>query len=166
MDRRAHLPSLDRTPLAHLSEGGAHAIVGYQLAQATLVTDQLYAEHVGRPLGLRRVEFTILALVQGNPGVTARQLARVLAVTPPNIATWLAGLESRGLISRERSGADARMQHLQLTPRGGELADRAAAALVEGEHAALAVLSGAERAMLLELLHKVALTRRRLDREG
>jgi len=153
--------SEERTPLARLSEGGAHAIVGYQLAQAAIVTKQVFDERVGHRGGLRRVEFTILALVQGNPDVTARQLARALAVTPPNIAIWLDKLESRGLVARERSASDARMQHVRLTPRGKALVERSVQTLLEGESEALAVLSAAERAMLVELLHKVALSRRK-----
>lgn len=163
MPHRTRLRSEERTPLARLSEGGAHAIVGYQLAQAAIVTNQVFDERVGRG-GLRRVEFTILALVQGNPDVTARQLARALAVTPPNIAIWLDKLESRGLVARERSTSDARMQHVRLTGRGKALVERSAQSLLEGEGEALAVLSAAERAMLVELLHKVALARRRPDK--
>jgi DNA-binding MarR family transcriptional regulator len=155
----------DRTPLARLSEGGAHAIVGYQLAQAAIVTSQVFDERVGRG-GLRRVEFTILALVQSNPGVTARQMARALAVTPPNIAIWLDKLGSRGLVTRERSTSDARMQHVRLTARGRALVDRSVQLLLDGEREALGVLSTAEHAMLVELLHKVALSRRRPDKAG
>ena len=156
------LATEDRTPLTRLREGGAHAIVGYQLAQAAIVTNQVFDEQVGHLRGgLRRVEFTILALVQGNRDVTARQLARALAVTPPNIAIWLDKLESRGLIARERSVSDARMQHVRLTARGTALVDRSVQALLEGERAALDGLSAAERAMLVELLHKVALSRRK-----
>ena len=81
-----------------------HGIVGYQLAQAAIVTDQVFDERMGHAnTGLRRVEFTILALVQANPGVSARSLARALAVTLPNIAIWIDKLESRGLVERERS---------------------------------------------------------------
>ena len=164
MPLRAPLRSEDRTPLARLSEGGAHAIVGYQLAQAAIVTNQVFDDRVGQRGGLRRVEFTILALVQGNPDVTARQLARALAVTPPNIAIWLDKLESRGLVARERSTSDARMQHVRLTSRGKTLVERSVLSLLEGEREALAVLSGAERAMLVELLHKVALARRKPEK--
>jgi DNA-binding MarR family transcriptional regulator len=164
MPRQPTLRTEDRTPLARLSEGGAHAIVGYQLAQAAIVTNQVFDERVGHRGGLRRVEFTILALVQSNPGVTARQLARALAVTPPNIAIWLDKLESRGLVARERSTSDARMQHVRLTSRGAALVERSVQALLEGEQAALGALSLAERAMLVELLHKVALSRRKPDR--
>ena len=160
MTRRANIPKADRTPLAQVAEAGVHAIVGYQLAQATIVTDQVFHDRVGRDGGLRRVEFTVLALVQGNPDVTARQLARALAVTPPNIAIWLDRLEQRGLVARQRSARDARVQHIRITRSGAALVDGSTRQLLEGEQAALSTLSAAERAMLVELLHKVALARK------
>lgn len=158
--RKPAVPAADRTPHAHLAEGAAHPLVGYQIAQAALVTDQVFDERVGRNGGLRRVEFTILALVQANPGVSARQLAKALAVTPPNIAVVLDRLEQRGLVERSRSAHDARVQHVRLTAEGTALTDRAAQRLREGEQAMLAALTAAERAMLVELLHKVARLRR------
>jgi DNA-binding MarR family transcriptional regulator len=163
MSRKPAIPEAERTPQAQLSEAGMHAIVGYQLAQAAIVTNQVFDERVGRDGKLRRVEFTILALVQGNPDVTARQLARALDVTPPNIATWIDRLESRGLVSRTRSDSDARMQHIRITRAGAALVERSIRLLHEGEQSALAGLSAAERAMLVELLHKVALSRRRAE---
>jgi hypothetical protein len=44
------------------------------------------------------------------------------------------------------------------------LVNRSVQSLLEGEHAALDALSAAERAMLVELLHKVALSRRKPDK--
>jgi DNA-binding MarR family transcriptional regulator len=161
MSRKVTPAEEDRTPLARLSEAGMHGILGYQLAQAAIVADQVFDESLGRDGGLRRVEFTILALVQGNPDVTARQLARALAVTPPNIAVWLDRLESRGLVTRTRSTADARLQHVRITRSAATMVDRSIRRVLHGEQAALATLSAAERAMLIELLHKVALTRKR-----
>lgn len=166
MTRPPALPPAERTPSAQLSEAGLRAIVGYQLAQATIVTDQIFDEQVGTPGGLRRVEFTLLALVQANPDVSARQLARALSVTPPNIAIWLDRLESRGLVARTRSASDARVQHVRLTDDGAGWVETATAKLRQAEQAALASLSAAERAMLVELLHKVALARRRTDKGG
>jgi DNA-binding MarR family transcriptional regulator len=160
MPRTQIIPDADRTPQARLSEGAMHGITGYQIAQAAIVTDQVFAQRVGAGGDLRPVEFTLLALVQANRGVTARQLARALAVTPPNIAIWLDKLESRGLIARTRSEKDARMQHVSTTRKGAVLVNRSALQLIEGEAEALASLSPAERAMLVELLHKVALSRR------
>jgi DNA-binding MarR family transcriptional regulator len=151
----------ERTPSARLTEAALHGVVGYQLAQASIVTTLVFNANVGAPKGFKPVEYTILALVQANPGVTARQLARGLAMTPPNIAVWLERLESRGLVEKRRGEADARMQHLQATAAGARLAHEATERLLAGEHDALAALSAAERAMLVELLHKLALQRPR-----
>jgi DNA-binding MarR family transcriptional regulator len=166
MSSKPPLPEAERTPLARLSEAAMHGIVGYQIAQAGIVTDQVFDEQVARSGGLRRVEFTILALVQGNPDVSARQLARALAVTPPNFAIWLDRLETRGLVLRTRSTRDARVQHIRLTRAGAALVVRSLQRVREGEQAALSTLSTAERAMLVELLHKVAMSRRRGDAGG
>lgn len=160
--RKALLAAAERTPLARLSEGPVHGLVGYQIAQAGIVTDQVFDERVGAD-GLRRVEFTILALVEANPDVTARQLARALAVTPPNIAIWLDRLEQRGLVLRTRSPSDARVQHIRLARAGAALVKRSTEQLLAAERATLSTLSEAERAMLVELLHKVALARKRAE---
>lgn len=150
----------DRTPAAALDEGVLRGIVGYQLAQATVITDRVFDAQIGTRQSLRRLEFTMLALLQANPGATARQLARALAVTPPHIALAVERLAQRGLLSRERGQSDARMQHLSLTDAGSALLGAAVPALQRAETEALAALSAAERAMLAELLHKAAMSRR------
>jgi DNA-binding MarR family transcriptional regulator len=148
------------TPFGRLEEAGLHQILGYQLAQATIVTTQVYMDEVGTPFELRPFEFTGLSLVDENPGVSAKQLARALAVTPPNITMWIDRLEQRALIERERSSIDRRAQHIRATPAGAKLARKAVALLIAGEQQALSTLSSAERAMLVELLHKAARGRR------
>ena len=62
-----------------------------------------------------------------------------------------------------RSDSDARVQHIRVTRAGSALVDSSVQQLLEGEQAALSSLSAAERAMLVELLHKVALARRRSE---
>ncbi len=150
----------EQTPFGGLAEAGMHAVLGYQLAQAAIVTTQVFAERIGAAFELRPVEFTILSLIDENPGVSARQLATALAVTPPNITMWIDKLEGRGLVERERSNTDRRAQHIRATDKGAVLARKALRAVSDGEQAALAKLSPAERAMLIELLHKVARGRR------
>lgn len=141
-----------------------HNVLGYELAQALIVMDQVFDLEVSKPRALRPVEYTLLALVAANPDVTARQLARGLAVTPPNIAVWLEKLELRDLVVRRRSTRDARVQHVRLTAAGNALAKSSTQALLAGEAAVLAPLSPAERAILIELLHKVARLRKRTVR--
>lgn len=153
--------SLDTTPQGHLEEGELGRVLGYQLAQATVTTTQVFAGTIGQGLDLRPVEYTALALIHANPGLTASQLAAALAVTPPNITMWLDRLEGRGLIERERSETDRRAQHVSVTASGAGLVEQATRHLIASEQAALAGLSPGERAMLLELLRKAARCRRK-----
>ncbi|NDY93657.1 MarR family winged helix-turn-helix transcriptional regulator [Ideonella livida] len=162
MPARKPLSPDDTTPEAPLHEGALGPVIGYQLAQATIVTSQVFAATAGRGLDLRPVEFTLLTLIAENPGVSARQLSRALAVTPPNITMWVDKLSERGLVTRERSATDGRAQHLSTTPAGTELARQAVRALREAERETLARgLSAAEQAILAELLHKLARCRRK-----
>ena len=150
----------EHTPFGRLSETGLHRIVGYQLAQATIAATKVFMDKVGEPFDLRPVEFTILALVDENPDVSAKQLAQALAVTAPNITMWIDRLEGRGLVKRERSETDRRAQHIRATPKGARLARQAAQLVKESEQGAFAALSEGERSILVELLHKVACCRR------
>lgn len=134
-------------------------LLGYQLAQASIVTSGAFCHEAGKPMGLGQVEFTLLYLIKQNTSVTASRLARALAVSMPAITVWMAKLEQRGLVSRERSATDRRSQHFGVTPEGASLVTRAVKALLDAEARALGHLSAAEQAMLLELLHKVALHR-------
>jgi DNA-binding MarR family transcriptional regulator len=151
----------DTTPFGRLSEAALRRLVGYQLAQATITTSQVFEALAGQPCDLRPVEFTILTLVHENPDVSASQLARALAVTSPNIKLWIDRLAQRELVERVPSPTDRRAQHLRTTARGAALAGDALARLLSGEQAALAALSVGEQAILVELLHKVARCRRK-----
>jgi DNA-binding MarR family transcriptional regulator len=153
--RRAAEPA-DRTPSGRLAERGLHEVIGYQLAQATITTDAVFTREVGTPHGLRPVEYTLLQLITENEGCSSVRLAKALAVTKPNITMWVDRLVGRGLVERRPSEADRRAQELHATAEGRALAGSATRALRTAEGEVLARLSAAERAMLVELLHKVA----------
>jgi DNA-binding MarR family transcriptional regulator len=148
----------DRTPAGKLAEAGLLTVLGYQVTQAMLTTDRIYEAAVGRT-GLHRVEYTILMLVRANPGCTAASLSKALAVSAPNMVLWLERVAGKGLLERTPSDVDRRANHLHLTARGEETARQATEALHAAEAAALASLSPGERALLGELLHKVAACR-------
>lgn len=149
-------PDDDKTPAGRLSEASLHLVLGYQLAQASIVTDAIFADRVNRPFELRPVEYTVLALIHENPDVSATRLARALAVTPPNIAAWIDRLEKRGLVQRIPHATDRRAQYLRTTAQGAALASNATESVLAGERSALAGLSKGERMILVELLHKLA----------
>lgn len=137
-----------------------HHVLGYQLAQAEVPTRKIFFKHIGEPLQLRPVEFTILMLVLHNADVTQKQLAQALAVSAPNTTILLDRLEERELITRVRSEADRRAQHVRLTRKGQALAKKAHEVSLTMEQDLLRHLSEAERAILIELLQKVARHRR------
>jgi DNA-binding MarR family transcriptional regulator len=148
-----------RTPVGELAEARLAELIGYQLAQATVAANRVFREQVGEPLDLRPVEYTLMTLIAANPGGSSSALAQALAVTPPNITMWVDRLSERGWVLRRQSSTDRRRQELRLSAAGARLVAQATERLIEAERAAFGGLSAAEQAMLLELLHKLALHR-------
>jgi len=139
-----------------LSFGPLAGIVGFHIARAAVTTYDAFERFIGKPFDLRKVEFSLLMLVQANEAIAPKRLARALAVTAPNLTLLLDRLQDRGLIRRERNPLDGRSQNVVLTDRGRKLAREAAAAAEPMERELLSNLSGAEHAMLIELLDKLS----------
>jgi DNA-binding MarR family transcriptional regulator len=149
---------LDLTPAGRMEEASLQKVLGYQLAQAAIVTDAIFLEQVGEPFKLRPVEYTVLTLIAENPGGSLVRLARALSVTPPNISTMVDRLEGKGLVARQASEEDRRAQVLHVTAKGADLVRKATQRIVAAESASLPLTAG-EQAILAELLHKVAMAR-------
>jgi len=143
---------------AGLNESRLTHLVGYAASLASIRLRKTFLRHLG-PLQLKVVEFSILVLVASNPRLNQKQLGAALDVSAPNLAVILDKLAERGLLERVRSTVDRRAQQIHLTASGRELAARAEAISASMETDALRNLSQAERALLIELLLKVARTR-------
>lgn len=128
---------------------------GYLLARSRFQAFRQFENHIGAPFDLKPVEFSILLLVDTNTDVSQTQLAQALGVAAPNMTTILRKLEGRGLLAREQSPSDGRIQHIVLTPKGRELLQQAVAAGRSMDKKWMSRLSGAEQAMLMELLGKL-----------
>jgi DNA-binding MarR family transcriptional regulator len=151
---------LDLTPAGRMEEASLQKVLGYQLAQAAIVTDAIFFEQVGEPFKLRPVEYTVLTLIAENPGGSLVRLARALSVTAPNISAMVDKLEAKHLIARQASKEDRRAQVLHVTAKGADVVRQATRRILDAESASLP-LSPGEQAILAELLHKVALARTR-----
>ncbi len=143
-----------------LVEGVLGQVLGYQVALAAISTRKLYARHIGAPMQLKPVEFTILMLLLANDDVTQKRLCQTLAVSAPNLTILLDRLQLRELVTRVRSETDRRAQHIHLTRKGLALAKKAQGVALSMELDLARHLSAAERAMLIELLKKVSRHRR------
>jgi len=141
---------------AALDDASLRHLLGHHLAQADVPAKKAFLRQIGEPLQLRPVEFSLLVLVAHNDNVTQKQLSQALSVSAPNITIVLDRLVERELVTRTRSDVDRRSQHVRLTRKGLSLARRAQEVSLTMEREALGALSEAERAMLFELLQKVA----------
>ena len=138
---------LDSSRMSHL--------VGYAASRAAITMRKVFAKHMA-PFDLKIVEFSILMLVAQNPQVNQKQLGQALDISAPNMAVTLDRMVERGWVERVRSTKDRRAQHIHLTPEGAQLVQRAEKIAATMEAPALRMLSPAERALLIELLMKVA----------
>jgi len=152
--------ALAETPEGRLLEQDLKRLIGYQVAQASIATLAVFDETVGKPLGLRTVEYTVLALVEANQEVSPAHLAKGLNLSPSYITLALDKLEGQGLITRETNQRDRRGQRLGTTAKGRSLVARMTRDLIEAERQAYSTLTDVERLMLAELLHKLARSRR------
>jgi DNA-binding MarR family transcriptional regulator len=134
-------------------------LVGYQLAQASIVTMEVFQDQVGGPHDLKTVEYTMLALIQANPGVSPAQLRKALCLSAAYVTAGLDKLHARGFILREVNQQDRRGQHLRITKAAERLVDELTRTLLAAERARFRTLTSAEQRMLAELLHKLALAR-------
>lgn len=131
------------------------SIVGYRLRRAQLRVFQKFLA-VFEALKLRPAEYSVLVLIDDNPGRKQTEIAEVLGIKRANFVTLVHGLEERGLVERIPSLEDKRANALHLTAAGQRfLAD------AQARHAALEAeivdrLGGTEaRAQLLALLDRL-----------
>jgi MarR family transcriptional regulator for hemolysin len=149
---------IDAPPPApgQLDFGVLREVLGFHVTLANIATVAVFERHVGGPFGLRKAEFSLLMLLLANGATPARLLARTLQVSAPNLTMLLDRMQAKAWLHRERNPADRRSQLVLLSAEGQALARRAQAAAKTMESSLQRRLSRAERAMLFELLAKVA----------
>jgi MarR family transcriptional regulator for hemolysin len=109
-----------------------------------------------RPLGLGMSHLPVLvALERGGP-LSQKELAQRARVEQPTMAEMLARMERDGIVEREPNPDDKRGSLVSLTRKSRARLPKAKAALTQGEHEAMAGFSAEEKALLLELLQRVA----------
>jgi MarR family transcriptional regulator for hemolysin len=139
-----------------LEFGVLRDVLGFHITLANIATVALFERHVGGPFNLRKAEFSLLMLLLANGATPAKHLARTLRLSSPNLTMLIDRMQAKHWLRRERNPADRRSQMIVLSAEGLALARRAQAAAKTMENGLLRRLSRAERAMLIELLSKVA----------
>ncbi len=99
-------------------------------------------------LDLSPAQFSVLAVIAANPGLSQSELAGTLGIERARLVRLLHRLEQRGLTQRLPSVADGRRHALRLTREGQRVLARAKA-LSEEHEAGLVERLGEERYRLL-----------------
>lgn len=137
--------------LGELSE-----LIGYTLKRAQLKIFEDFLRCMA-PLQLTPAQFSVLLLLDRNPGRNQTEIASTLGILRPNFVAMLDGLESRDLCARIRSVNDRRSHHLVLTDKGKAVLARAKKLVAAKHEARLNELLGADnRAALVAMLAKIA----------
>ncbi len=131
-------------------------LLGYSVRRAYVVM-QAHFDAQMEKLKLRQADFAVLSTLRRNPGINQKALAEALAIAPPNLATLLDRLESCGLLARQRSTDDKRIQLVSLTAQGTKLHAQALKAARKADEVTLHRLSAKEQEQLRLLLSKVFL---------
>ncbi|OAX87272.1 MarR family transcriptional regulator [Xanthomonas nasturtii] len=125
-------------------------LLGYRITRTELLVRRMFQDCVAA-FDLKPVDFSLLMLVDGNPGINQRQIGDVLHVSPPNLAIVVARLVKRRLLRQVRGRQDRRMQHLSLTAAGVALLTAAEAEVLRMEQQLSAMLGSSEAPLLRAL---------------
>jgi len=139
-----------------LDMGELSELLGYSLKRAQLKVFEDFLRCVA-PLQLTHAQFSVLLLLDKNPGRNQTEIASTLGILRPNFVAMLDGLESRDLCARSRSTNDRRSHIVALTDKGRAVLARAKKLVATKHEARLNELLGpTNRAALLEMLSKIA----------
>ncbi len=130
--------------------------VGYSLKRAQLRIFDDFLRCVA-PLQLTPAQFSVLLLVDTNPGRNQTEIASALGILRPNFVAMLDELERRELCVRVRSSSDRRSHILRLTEKGRAILTRAKK-LIRARHESRLgeVLGEDSRSQLLAMLGMIA----------
>ena len=138
-----------------LQLGELSELLGYVLKRAQLKVFEDFLRCVA-PLQLTPAQFSVLLLLDKNPGRNQTEIANTLGILRPNFVAMLDALESRDLCARMRSTNDRRSHILVLTDKGRAVLARAKKLVATKHEARLnEVLGPANRAALLEMMAKI-----------
>src|SRR3954467_2845372 len=139
--------SIDLGPLPDL--------IGYVLRRAQLAGFQDFFAAFA-PFDIRPAQFSVLTILERNPGLTQTQVAEALGIKRTNFVGMLDELETRGLAERRQTARDKRSYALYLTADGAALMRKLRPVLKAHESRVVAKLGEEGRDALVALLREIA----------
>lgn len=146
---------MDSIPESAIDQSRLLRYLGYRLTRTEIHIHKLFARRVAG-FDLKPSEFSILVLLDSNPGIYLRQLGEALDISPSNLVPVVERLVQRGLILRQPDPRDRRLQQLHLTEEGRVLQGLAGSEVSRLEQEMEQLLTPAERRHLFAALDKLS----------
>lgn len=156
MAKKKHPPVeiIEASPSAEPSDTLLNSLIGYGLRRCQLKITQRLIEAL-IPYDLRPAQLSALLIIEATPGLMQADLARMLAIEPPQLVPLLNKLENLGLAVRVRCKPDKRSYGIFLSKSGEQQLKELKKVAVRSDQEATSMLSAEERDQLLRLLHKM-----------
>jgi DNA-binding MarR family transcriptional regulator len=139
---------------AKISVPQRHRIAGHLARRFNQLCQGIVAE-VTEPVGLRPVEWAIMAALEDAPDIEQGALATRVGIDPVSTHHLVNHLVAVGYVKRRVSAIDRRARALRLTPLGQAVRDRLRADVVAAQQRILAPLKRREAEVFLELLRRL-----------
>lgn len=143
------------TPEAPVDLGRLGDSFGYLLRRAQVAVFQrffdLFAEFDIRP-----AQYSILAVIESNPGLSQTRLANSLGIKKTNLVAIIDTFEERGLAQRKSLENDRRSHALYLTPKGAALIGQLHRLDAAIDQSISRMMNADERLRLCDVLRQVA----------
>ena len=152
--RQRRRPTSSGAPTA-VDLGELPALVGYVLRRAQIVVFQDFFRTFA-DVGIRPAQFSVLTILERNPGLKQTEVASVLGIKRTNFVVLIDELERRGLATRRAAEGDRRSSALFLTDKGKILVRKLKRMVAVHERRMTARIGAAHRKQLFRLLHRLA----------
>ena len=105
-----------KVPVSQAPEGSVRALED-RLARLAHLRHRTMNRYF-RSIGLFNGHPMMLFHLRRQPGITQKELAEVMEISPSSVTISVKRMESAGLVRRQADEADGRVMHLFLTPEG------------------------------------------------
>lgn len=137
-----------------ISVGLLPNLIGYNVRRAQIALWRDFVRTVGRG-EIRPAVFSLMILVEANPGIAQVELAEQLDIDKAAIVGLLHRLQRRQWAVRRRSAEDRRRQGIFLTPRGQEALGKLREEMLEHEKRFARLFTREELAQLFAYLRRI-----------
>jgi DNA-binding MarR family transcriptional regulator len=129
-------------------------LLGFNIRRAEIALWRDFGRTVA-PGSVRPGMFSLLVLVEANPGIAQVELSRELDLDKASIVRLISGLQRRGWVARRKSTVDQRRHGIFLAAAGKKGLENLKREMVEHEQRFTRLFTTSEMTTLISLLRRI-----------